>query len=122
MRCLAGDAGSGGAEGTAVLAGDGLPDGKPCGHGRGPPGFLAAPGRVLGEYRFGRLRLGIAAVVEVVLPVVGEDGVSELALAADAGEPAGLKGPRRELVTLVGPLAVRAAVGDPPQDVDVPVG
>jgi hypothetical protein len=34
---------------------------------------------------FGRLRLGIAAVVEVVLPVLGEDGVPELALAADAG-------------------------------------
>ena len=71
---------------------------------------------------FGRLRLGIAAVIEVVLPVLCEDGVPELALAADAGKSAGLKGPRRELVALIGPLAVRAVVGDPSQDVDVPVG
>jgi len=61
-------------------------------------------------------------VVEVVLPVLGEDGVPELGLAADAGKSAGLKGPRRELVALIGSLAVRAAVGDPPQDADVPVG
>ena len=60
--------------------------------------------------------------MEVVLPVLGEDGVPELALPADAGKSAGLKGPRRELVALIGPLAVWAAIGDPPQDVDVPVG
>ncbi|MGH3221464.1 MAG: hypothetical protein ACRDPY_22685 [Streptosporangiaceae bacterium] len=99
-----------------------MPDGKPGGHARGPPGCLARPGRVQGESRFGQLRLGIAAVVEVVLPVLGEDGVPDLALAADAGKSAGLKGPRRELVALIGPLAVRAAVGDPPQHADVPVG
>jgi hypothetical protein len=60
-------------------------------------------------------------VFEVVLAVLGEDGVPELALPPDAGKAAGLKGTRRELVALIGPLAPRTVVGDPPQDVDLPV-
>ena len=84
MRCLAGDAGTGGAEGTAVLAGDGLPDGKPGSHARGPVAWPDPAG--FGGIQVGQLRLEIVAVIEVVLPVPGEDGVPELALAADAGK------------------------------------
>jgi hypothetical protein len=61
-------------------------------------------------------------VIEVVLPILGEDGVPVLAPPADAGKSAGLKCTRRELVAPIWPFAVRAAVGDPPQDVGLPVG
>jgi hypothetical protein len=61
-------------------------------------------------------------VIEIVLPVLREDGVPKLALPADAGKSARLKGARRELVAFIRPLAVRATVGDPLQHVDLSVG
>lgn len=60
-------------------------------------------------------------MIEVVLAVLGDNGVPQFALPPDAGKAARFKRTRRDLVTLIGPLARRAAFGDPPQDIDLPL-
>jgi hypothetical protein len=66
--------------------------------------------------------VGVSAVVKVMTAVLGQHGMPPLSLPGDAGESAGLKGAGGELVALVGPGAVRASVGDPPEDIQLAGG
>jgi hypothetical protein len=56
---------------------------------------------------------------KVVLALIGDDGMPDLALPAYVDEVPRLQGAGRELVTLIWPGASWTAIGDPPKHVEL---